>query len=180
MICLPLKKISDKNKSHLLEIYSRCDNRGLYSDKKIAQAKQAFIHSAEDQDWIYTNILNPLGLATKDVKNYWKYEVPEDISCGILFNIFRKGDWCLPHKDFNPTVLLILLEGESCKLEFPQDNFCWTHTCPAVLNVSKLHIVKDLKRLESDRITLKVFLKDPIDHYKKIINKEKILWDLVR
>jgi len=170
MVFIPLPEISIKNRDVLQSIYLSSNRIEIYEDKKTARSTNVFIDTREHQDWIYTTLVEPLGIPRSHVRNKW----PESRCCGMNFNVFRKGDWCLPHHDVNPVKINFLMQGrQNTSIFFPDDIISWDYSSPAVLNVSKKHTVKQLESLIDDRITLQIFLIEKIEYYAKIIKEKK-------
>lgn len=168
MLFIPLPKLSEKNKELLLYIYSKCERTAMYEDKNVARSLNVFIDNVKDQDWIYKTLIFPLGIQKPHIKNYWTVSR----CCGINFNVFNRGDWCLPHRDINPTKINFLLKGKKKNnIFFPDYNITWDYQFPALLDVSKKHSVECLKDLKTPRITLQVFLTEKIQYYAKTMRK---------
>ena len=168
ILFIPLPKLSEKNRETLLHIYSKCKRTATYEDKNVARSLNVFIDNVKYQNWIYETLIFPLGIQKHHIKNHWSVSH----CCGINFNVFNRGDWCLPHRDVNPTKINFLLRGEQKNnIFFPDYNIAWDYQFPALLNVSERHSVEDLKDLKTPRITLQVFLTEQIEHYAKTMRK---------
>ena len=166
MVFIPLPEISNKNRDKLRNIYLSSNRTEIYEDKNIARSTQVFIDIREHQDWIYNTLVCPLGIERSHIRNNW----PDSRCCGINFNVFKKGDWCHPHRDVNPVKINFLFQGrQNTSIFFPDDNVSWDYSSPAMLNVSKKHMVTQLESLINDRITLQIFLVEKIGYYAKVM-----------
>lgn len=171
MLFLPLPKLPEKYKKRLYDIYLKSSDSELYEDKRCSRVTNIFIKSKEHQDWIYSNLIYPLGISRNHIKNLYHYKNHK--CCGMNFSVFRRGDWCHPHQDLNPTKIHLFWLGDCKKhtLFFSDQNTHWDYSSPVMINVSQKHTVTQLDQLTSKRVMFQIFLTETIEYYRELLNE---------
>jgi hypothetical protein len=156
------------NKNKLWEIYNRCDRSEDYYNPRVASTTNVFIDDADDCAYIEQNIINPLGIPDSLLKNQY------DDSVGYNFNVIKPGSFVNPHRDVNNTKVNILLNQETkAPFLFVETQQRYYYERPVLLDVSRLHTVENCESITQDRVTLQLFLTQPYEECKRIINENR-------
>ena len=160
---IPLQALSSEYLDKLRNIYANCVRTDRYENILVARNTNVFIDDESDYQWILKHILLPIGILQDDIENLYKQQ-----NCaGINFNVLTSVDWVNQHSDINPCKLNILISSEKISnIRFISDNEEWNYETPAILDVSKNHLVTNLDQLTEPRIVLQVFLTKPFEYYR--------------
>lgn len=156
------------NKSELFGIYSRCTHSEDYYNPRVAKTTNVFIDDWYDQEYIKTEIINPLGIPMDYLRNEY------NDSLGFNFNVVKPEGFVLPHRDVNGCKLNILL-NDSTEAPFL---FCDTgekyyYEQPVLLDVSQLHTVDNCSSITEERVTLQLFFTKPYAECERKINENR-------
>lgn len=156
------------NKSELFGIYSRCTRSEDYYNPQVAKTTNVFVDDRDDQAYIKTKIIDPLGIPLDYLRNEY------DDSLGFNFNVVKPEGFVLPHRDVNGCKLNILL-NDSTEAPFlfcdTRERYYYEH--PVLLDVSQLHTVDNCVSIKEERVTLQLFFTKPYDECERTINENR-------
>ena len=168
------------DKSHLWNIYNRCNRKEKYYNYNIASTTNVFIDDPNDIEYINNNIINPLGLGADKIyipvdliSNRWD-DGPWDNGPGFNFNVVEPGGFVKPHCDLNTCKINILL-NDTTLAPFhsiaTDEKYYYEH--PVLLDVSQLHTIDNCESIVEDRVTLQLFLTADYEKCERIINENR-------
>ena len=156
------------NKSHLWDIYNRCDRQGKYYNFNVASTTNVFIDNYDDIKYIDDNIIKPLGIPHSLLKNFY------DNGPGLNFNVIKPGGFVRPHFSINDTKLNILLNDTTlAPILFIETGEKYYYEHPVLLDVGQLHAVDNCESIVEDRVMLQLFLTASYEKCERIINENR-------